>query len=162
MELISWKQNTHREDQCILSIAGAYPVMFLQVVSTWGTTPFRHHLQKGFLPGAEEQYLQWQHLCFPRSWTQCYISETRGGLWLKMSILAPNLELTFWLKLSYSLFSPQQLIRNWIEQTLIGNYELSSNLYSCREEEWTFSESKIKLGLILSQVHNSLLFCLSA
>lgn len=107
LDLVSWKQNAHREDQCPLSIAGAYPVM-----STWGTTPFRHHLQKGFLPEAQEHCLQWQHLCFPRSWTQCYISETCRGLWLKMSILAPNPELRFWLKLSYSLFSLHKLIRN--------------------------------------------------
>lgn len=61
LEFVSWKQNAHREDQCTPSVAGAYPVMFLQVVSTWDTTPFRHHLQKGVLPEAGEQQFQWQH-----------------------------------------------------------------------------------------------------
>lgn len=49
LELVSWKQNIHREDQRTLRVAEAYPVMVLQVLSTGDTTPFRHHPQKGFL-----------------------------------------------------------------------------------------------------------------
>lgn len=33
------------------------------------------------------------------------------------------------------IISLHKLIRNWIEETLVGNYELSSNFPVCKEEE---------------------------
>lgn len=136
-------ESVHTEDQHTQSVAGTYTIMFLPVLSDrirfscWDTTPFSHHLQKDFLPEAEEQCFKWWHLCFPWSWVQCCTSGTREveDYDPKCQFLAPNMEVKFWLKPNYSLFPIYKLIRNCIEKPLIGNYKLSSKLSSCKEEE---------------------------